>query len=221
VITARPSYPGNYGEGISGGPPSITGAATSIAAFVGWAAKGPANRAVLVQSWMAFESLFGGLSSNNGLPDYLGYAVSQFFANGGQSAYILRIVWDGSLSWAGLPSTARPACVASATGVGSTFTLYASSPGSWGNNVWVKVITEPSPSTTFTVQLLDGSGELLEDFANLSVSPADPRYVVGVDHQRIQQCDVRKTSAAAAGRDPSSRSTQRYAHRGREPGRGP
>jgi phage tail sheath protein FI len=70
--------------------------------------------------------------------------------------------------------------VASATGVGSTFTLYASSPGSWGNNVWVKVITEPSPSTTFTVQLLDGSGELLEDFANLSVSPADPRYVVGV-----------------------------------------
>jgi hypothetical protein len=154
--------------------------ATSIAAFVGWATKGPANKAVLVESWMAFQSQFGGLSSNNGLPNYLGYAVSQFFANGGQTAYILRIVWDGSLPGAGLLSTTQAACAASATAVGSAFALYASSPGSWGNNIWVKVIPEPSPSTSFTVQVLDGSGDLLEDFANLSVSPADPRYVVTV-----------------------------------------
>lgn len=58
--------------------------------------------------------------------------------------------------------------------------LYASSLGAWGNSIRVKVIAQPSPSASFGVQVLDGSGNVLEDFADLSASPADPRYVVAV-----------------------------------------
>lgn len=129
---------------------------------------------------MDFQTQYGGLGSSNGLPSYLGYAVSQFFGNGGQQAYVARIAWDGSLGWTGSPPAAKPARAASAAAVGGAFTLYATSPGSWGNNIAVKVSADPGPSTGFALQVLGGGGELLEDFACLSVSPADPRYVVTV-----------------------------------------
>ena len=81
------TYPGVYIQEIPSGVHTITGVATSIAAFVGWAAQGPTNQATLVQSWSDFANQFGGLDSRS----YLGYAVNQFFANGGQQAYIVRL----------------------------------------------------------------------------------------------------------------------------------
>jgi phage tail sheath protein FI len=69
----------------------IAGAPTSIAAFAGWAAQGPTDAAVLVSNWSDFERQFGGFDPRF----YLGYAVSHFFANGGQEAYIARLVSDG------------------------------------------------------------------------------------------------------------------------------
>src|SRR5208337_3813723 len=83
------TYPGVYIEELSSGVHTITGVATSIAAFVGWAPQGPVNEAILVQSWSDFQTQFGGLSAGN----YLGYAVNQFFGNGGQQAYIVRLAW--------------------------------------------------------------------------------------------------------------------------------
>ena len=92
-MPATLTYPGVYIEEIPSGVHTITGVATSIAAFVGWAPKGPVDQATLVQSFLDYEALFGGLDSDSPL----GYAVNQFFANGGQQAYIVRIGWDGSL----------------------------------------------------------------------------------------------------------------------------
>ena len=43
------SYPGVYIEEIPSGVRTITGVATSIAAFVGWAPQGPTDRAQLVR----------------------------------------------------------------------------------------------------------------------------------------------------------------------------
>lgn len=70
----------------------IAGAPTDIAAFVGWAAQGPTDGAILVHSWLKFEQQFGGFDPRF----YLGYSVSHFFANGGQQAYIVRLASDGS-----------------------------------------------------------------------------------------------------------------------------
>src|ERR1700691_1705147 len=94
VVMASFTYPGVYIQEISSGVHPITGVATSIAAFVGWADQGPTNQAVLVQSWSDFQNQCGGLDSRPYC--YLGYAVNQFFGNGGQQAYIVRVVWDGS-----------------------------------------------------------------------------------------------------------------------------
>src|SRR6202035_1375408 len=44
----------------------------------------------------------------------LGYAVNQFFSNGGQQAYIVRLVWDGSLP----PALTNPAVCATAVAAG-------------------------------------------------------------------------------------------------------
>jgi uncharacterized protein len=68
----------------------IAGAPTNIAAFVGWAAQGPTDGAILVRSWSEFEQHFGSFDRRF----YLGYAVSHFFANGGQQAYVVRLASD-------------------------------------------------------------------------------------------------------------------------------
>jgi phage tail sheath protein FI len=81
------SFPGVYVEEIPGSGHPITGVATGIAAFVGWASKGPVDTAESILSWADYESTFGGLDSRS----LLGYAVFHFFANGGQRAYIVRL----------------------------------------------------------------------------------------------------------------------------------
>jgi phage tail sheath protein FI len=107
------TYPGVYIEELSSGVHSITGVATSIAAFIGWAPQGPTDRATLIESWADYQALFGGLDARS----KLGYSVNQFFANGGTQAYIVRLIWDVSLTAA--PSTnPTPAATAVAAGVG-------------------------------------------------------------------------------------------------------
>src|SRR5690349_18053762 len=99
------SYPGVYVEEIPSGVHTITGVATSITTFIGWAAQGPTQYAGLVQSWTDFQRIYGGFDARS---PYLGYAVSQFFINGGQQAYIVRLAYTG-------PTTATLAPAGSAS----------------------------------------------------------------------------------------------------------
>src|SRR5262249_17280209 len=157
------TYPGVYIEEIPSGVHTITGVATSIAAFVGWAPQGPVDEAVLVESWSDFARQFGGLSSGN----YLGYSVNQFFANGGQQAYIVRLVATAT------DTPAAATFAATASGTVSTLTLFASSPGQWGNNLKITVTPSTLDPSRFSVlvQLVSGGQTTtLENFTNLSVS---------------------------------------------------
>jgi hypothetical protein len=107
------TYPGVYIEELSSGVHSITGVATSIAAFIGWAPQGPTEHVTLIESWADYQALFGGLDARS----KLGYSVNQFFANGGTQAYIVRLVWEDSLVAA--PGTnPTPSATAVAAGVG-------------------------------------------------------------------------------------------------------
>jgi uncharacterized protein len=159
------TYPGVYIEEISSGQNTITGVATSIAAFIGWSNQGPVGEAVMVESWAQYETIFGGMLPGN----YLGYAVYQFFLNGGSQAYIVRLVWTDVLT---------------ATNSVAGLTLYANNPGAWGNNLFV-LITQPAsfPSTSFNLQvMLDSGGQLqtLENYTNLSTVVGNPNYAVNI-----------------------------------------
>jgi phage tail sheath protein FI len=86
-MPAALSYPGVYIEEIASGVRTITGVPTSIAAFVGRAARGPTNKATTINGFGDFERVFGGLW----LKSQLGYAVRDFFLNGGGQAIIVRL----------------------------------------------------------------------------------------------------------------------------------
>jgi phage tail sheath protein FI len=68
----------------------IAGVATSITAFIGAALRGPTDAPGNVNSFGDFEQLYGGLWAQS----TLGYAVAQFFQNGGNHALIVRVGRD-------------------------------------------------------------------------------------------------------------------------------
>jgi hypothetical protein len=67
---------------------SISRLATARTAFVGRTLRGPVNRPVFIKSFVEFQQVFGGLWQ----PSLLGYAIEQFFDNGGREALIVRVV---------------------------------------------------------------------------------------------------------------------------------
>ena len=107
------SYPGVYIQEIPSGSRTLTGVATAITAFVGRASRGPVDEPVSIGSFAEFERIFGGLWRNSGL----GYAVSDYYLNGGSSAIVVRL--GGGATYATLDVGGLP--------------LKASGPGSWGN----------------------------------------------------------------------------------------
>ena len=81
------TFPGVYIEEVPSGVRPITGVATSITAFVGRALRGPVDQAMTITSYGDFERIFGGLW----LDSNLGYAVQDFYRNGGSTAIIVRV----------------------------------------------------------------------------------------------------------------------------------
>ncbi len=167
-----PTFPGVYVEEISSGTRAISAAATSITAFVGWAAKGPVDHAGLVLSWSDYVLQFGGLDARS----LLGYAVNQFFANGGQRAYIVRLV-----------CAAAPARVVLGDAQNSTVKLeiVARNPGEWmnGHAVITERVTTSDAHDTSRFRLLvadareDPAGLIVETFENVSMLAPDPRFI--------------------------------------------
>jgi phage tail sheath protein FI len=147
----------------------IARAATSIAAFVGRALKGPVNEPVPVRSFADYARVFGGLWQ----PSTLSYAVEQFFENGGRCAIIVRVV-----NGARPPTLTLPApngkLVLRGVGAGSREFLRAS--------VDYDTI-DPKESDRFNlvVQRVRTAGsEQIEDqeiFRRLSITPGADRFI--------------------------------------------
>ncbi len=157
-------HPGVYIEEVPSGVRSITGVATSIALFIGWARKGPTDRALRLTSFADFERAYGGLD----IDSLLGYAVRHFYDNGGSDAYVIRIVDD---SGAGAAATAK-----ATTG---DLKVEASSPGEWGKNLEVSAVIS---GTRFRLDVRDKANNhaILESFVDLSLVPGDPRFAPAI-----------------------------------------
>jgi phage tail sheath protein FI len=130
-MPAALTYPGVYIEELPSGVRTITGVATSITAFIGSALRGPTDEPVRVQSFAEFERQFGGLSVQN----TLGYAVSQFFNNGGADALIVRV------------ASTLAAAVKAKGNVGG-LALIAAQAGEQGNTIAVTVSNATSGTAT-------------------------------------------------------------------------
>ena len=101
-----PSYlsPGVYVEEVDKGSKPIEGAGTAVAAFVGFAQKGPANKATLVTNWTQFVEQFGDFMEGS----YLAHSVYGYLNNGGGRCYIVRLgAEDGAAEGDG-PTLALP-----------------------------------------------------------------------------------------------------------------
>jgi phage tail sheath protein FI len=86
-VPPRSSFPGVYIEEQPSGVHSIPGVPTSITAFVGRSRRGPVESPVAVSSFADFERQFGRLWNESAL----GFAVRDFFLNGGSEALIVRL----------------------------------------------------------------------------------------------------------------------------------
>ena len=156
-MPAALTYPGVYVEEIPSGVRTITGVATSIAAFAGRTPRGPVQEPRTITSFADFERVFGGLDRNYPI----GYAVRDFYQNGGTTAVILRLFKkDGDDD--GLSKAAS-----------GDLKLQALSAGTWGDKLTLLVDDEG-----ITEEMADAVNPALvkEDFFNLTVSsgPAGP-----------------------------------------------
>lgn len=84
--------PGVYIQEVEAGSRPIEGVGTSVAAFVGLAARGPFNKPTLITNWSQFTDLFGEFIEGS----YLAHAVYGYFLNGGGTCYVVRIGANGS-----------------------------------------------------------------------------------------------------------------------------
>lgn len=83
--------------------PAIARLGVARTAFVGRTLRGPQDRPVLIRSFTEFQHVFGGLWQ----PSLLGYAVEQFFDNGGREALIVRVVNGARAATLSLPAGAE------------------------------------------------------------------------------------------------------------------
>jgi phage tail sheath protein FI len=170
------TYPGVYVQEIPSGVHTITGVATSITAFIGRTARGPDNKAYTINSFSDFERTFGGLWA----PSSLGYAVRDFFLNGGGQAIIVRLF---------NPATGATAPPAHSRITVDDFHLRAASKGVWGANLRASIDTNVSADVAarygltaadlfnLTIREVDATGATVtsEVFRNLSVKDSPSR----------------------------------------------
>jgi phage tail sheath protein FI len=192
-------------EEASGAKP-IEAASTSTACFVGEAARGRPNRAQFVSSWFQFKDIFGDLDHRYHMP----LAVLQFFQNGGQRAYILRV----------LPSTSKPAEARLAMSNGSV-TIRAKGGGAWGNDYKLQVQQNALDPQRFDVLVtennLDGPPAVVEVWTALGGDESKDKFYAATINRDSSLIEIVPTpdfvegaptfAAPAAGVKPAAATT--------------
>jgi phage tail sheath protein FI len=177
---------------------SPSNSSPSVAGFAGEHFRGPSGYAILCNSWSDFVRYFGGFNPNS-VPvlnnPYLPYSVYQFFANGGQSAFVARITNStspGATATLNIPdaytATPQTAIVLEAGVLGK-----AGNPGQWANGqatsgLWASIsLTGASDSAgypSFNMNIYAGgapaAGTLVEQWTYLSMNPLSNRFVTSI-----------------------------------------
>ncbi len=173
-MPATHTYPGVYIEEVPSGVRTITGVSTSNTAFIDYFPRGSIDGAVRITSWADFEREFGGLDNRS----EASYAIQQFYLNGGQVAFVVRVA-------AGATAATLTLTLSTSTPIG-TITLEAANPGIWGQNVQVVALKVLKPDGTVDtsqfnlavreVRTSDGAVLSTEIFRGLDLTSSSPNY---------------------------------------------
>lgn len=201
------SYPGVYIQEVGSGVRTVSGVATSIAAFVGRALRGPVNQPVTCFGFGEYNRRFGGLWSDAPMT----YAVDDFFANGGGQAEIVRLFKPLAPDDDGI----------SQLNIGA-LALRARSPGEWGRKLAGEV-THPGQvdaegakeaakkfgltvDDLFDLRIEDTATKAVEVFRNLTVkeSGGARRFdrVLGAESNLVQ-CQLNADGSPKLGNRPA------------------
>ncbi|MCW4460943.1 hypothetical protein OK349_04435 [Sphingomonas sp. BT-65] len=178
-----PSFPGVYIREVPSGSRSIAGASTSIAAFVGSFARGPVDSPVRLFSLADFETHFGGIAGDHPAS----FAVSQFFVNGGGTAYAVRVANGADAASVTMQDWGGAGPVLRATAGRMIGDRVIANPGAWGNALRIDIdYRTADPTTQFNlivseVRLQDGVAQAVrtEVFRNLTMA-AGPNNAIAV-----------------------------------------
>jgi phage tail sheath protein FI len=184
-------------EEVSSGSKPIEGVGTAVAAFVGFAEKGPSNEPTLVTNWTQFTQTFGEFVEGS----YLAHAVYAYFLNGGGVAYVVRVGGDGdgktpiAVAQAELPSAGdvqRPA-----------FAVQALEPGSSGDDITVEVLDASEPADDNFKLVVKKGGQPLETYDNVTTRRGPTNVITQVRQQskliRIEEVKGKALAVPAKG----------------------
>lgn len=165
--------PGAYIEREDRAQGGIARLRTDVAAFVGIAERGPARRAVAVESWKQFRAVFGGLF----LHGYLGYAVKAFFDNGGRRCWVVRVEGEAATTSSAIlnDTSAVPLPI---------WNVQASSSGLWGNALALRL--------TEVRRVMQRTKTIEHDFAEVESTAGITRFSVVEIIQENASGKVRK-----------------------------
>lgn len=205
-LLAMPNSLGIQVQEERGPDQSITRLPTARAAFVGRTLRGPVNRPVLIHGFADFQQVFGGLWQ----PSPLGYAVEQFFDNGGREALIVRV-----------ENGARAATLSLGAGP-QILRLQAVSPGTReflrACIDYDNLAADDTENFNLTVQRVRMQGTLrVEDqeiFRGLSLRPESERYLPQVlaASQLVRPTGPLPAQRPDLTRDPASGLATGYVH---------
>lgn len=171
-----PTYlsPGIYVEEVSSGSKPIEAVGTAVAAFVGFAEKGPVNEPIFVTNWTQYSQSFGEFIEGS----YLAHSVYGYFLNGGGAAYVVRVGANGDSK-----NGAHSASVELRAGGDvekPSFTVRAIEPGAAGDDVSVSVEDPSEPGDDSFKLVVKKAGKIEETFDNVTTKRGPNNVVTKV-----------------------------------------
>lgn len=167
--------PGVYVEEVDKGSKPIEGVGTSLAAFVGFAERGPINEPRYIANWTQFTNTFGSFLPGG----YLAHAVYGFFNNGGSACYVARLAMpEEDTATTRAAQRQLPTATAQLPGKGANahgLEITAREAGGAGSEIKVEVVAatpvegQPPPTEdSFSIHV-KGPGNVTERFDNVSL----------------------------------------------------
>lgn len=208
--------PGVYVEEVDKGSKPIEGVGTALAAFVGFAERGPINQPTFITNWTQFTNTFGSFIPGG----YLAHAVYGFFNNGGSMCYITRLplgdtdIAAASGDGAGRGTKQLPAgkveLPSKAGGDAISFEVTARDPGTAGSAITLEVqpptAAEGKPAPDDEFNLIVTQGDTVERYENVTLrkdkKARNVADVVNADSKLVRVAE-RDMPGSAADRMPT------------------